>query len=336
MHFENRYFDSGFGREIAWDIPLIDGYEHVVAARADMAHEIQNADVLWLHGWQSPLIRRALRLAKNVGTPVFMRGENCDVAMPDPPGLRGIAKRLYLSRIFAKCHSFLAIGSANRAYYEKRGIDPSRIFMMPYAVDNEAFASAAAVARPQRSNLRTSLGIAPDAQIILFAGKLSRRKRPDLLIEAVHLLVKQGQSPTLLFVGDGEMRQQLEQLAPHAAFAGFINQSKLPDYYDLADVFVLPSEREPWGLAVNESMACGTPVVVSDEVGCAPDLVDGRSGIVFASGSASSLADALTTSLSRSAEMGAYAARKILSTSFEADISGLRQALNALGDQDAN
>ena len=134
--------------------------------------------------------------------------------------------------------------------------------------------------------------------------------------------------PAVIFVGDGEDKSALKDLAPDAIFPGFVNQGDLPAYYDLADVFVLPSEKEPWGLAVNEAMACGTAVVVSDQVGCAPDLIDKSVGAVFPSGDADALADALTQCLAHADEMGKQAAAKISGWDFDADIKGLLAALD--------
>jgi glycosyltransferase involved in cell wall biosynthesis len=329
---DHRYFDTGFGRDVSWDVDLTGGYDHVAATDTDLSSEIGRSDVVWLHGWQTPFMRRALKIAASAGKPVLMRGENCDLAMPDGPGVKGWLKRRYISGIFRRCDGFLAIGTANRQYYLRRGVEERRIFSMPYAIDNDAFSAIARDRRKDRDTLRKALGIAPSQKVILFAGKFERRKKPDLLAEAVQCNDWGSQAPALVYVGDGEMREQLKAQVPDARFPGFVNQGDLPAYYDLADVFVLPSEREPWGLAVNEAMACGTAVVVSDQVGCAPDLVDGRSGLVFPTGDAAALGLALETCLDRSDEMGKHALDRIRGWSFEQDVEGLTQAVSAVAD----
>lgn len=318
------YFDDGFGREIRWDVELRGGYTSQALAETSLAAEIQAADVVWLHGWHSPMLLRALGLAKVYRRPVLMRGENQDQAMPDGSGLRGWLKRRYLGWIFRRCAAFLAIGDANRAYYQARGIGPERIFPMPYAVDNTAFANLAAQA--DRAGLRRELGIPEGAKVVLFAGKFQRRKRPDLLVEAWRRLAEP--RPVLLMVGDGEMRAGLEAgFEPGMVFTGFRNQGQLPGLYALADVFVLPSEREPWGLAVNEAMACGTAVVVSDQVASGRDLVDAACGAVFPAGDAQALAGALEGVLARSEAMGKAAAARMGQWDFETDAAGLNRAL---------
>src|SRR5205823_1157153 len=112
-----------------------------------------------------------------------------------------------------------------------------------------------------------------------------------------------GPAARLWVLGDGPERPELEALAGEVAprqvfWHGFINQSQMPSLLAAADAFVLPSEDEPWGLAVNEAMACGLPAVCSDRVGCVPDLVrDGVTGFCYPVGDVMALADRLSTLL---------------------------------------
>jgi len=329
---EHRYFDEGFQREVRWDVPLTDGYEFTALGDTSLEYEISNCDTLWVHGWQTAALRRAVRIAAGSGIPVLMRGENCDLAMPDGAGIRGWLKRRYLQRIFANCSAFLAIGSLNRAYYIARGVHDARIFHVPYAIDNTAFNEAADRAQAARPSLKEQLGIAAETPVILYAGKLSRRKHPELLADAARTLTDMTPKPALVYAGDGEMMTEMKKHAPDALFAGFVNQSELPAFYAMADVFVLPSEKEPWGLAVNEAMACGTAVIVSDQVGAAPDLVDDTCGAIFDSGNVAALAKALRTCLPTSGEMGARARRKIAGWNFAADVEGLKRALRYVSE----
>ena len=145
--------------------------------------------------------------------------------------------------------------------------------------------------------------------------------------------------PYLVVVGDGEQRAQLEAQAQQlrledVRFAGFRNQSELPRFFQLADVFVLPSRHEPWGLIVNEAMASGCPVIVSTDVGCHADLVtDGVEGCVFPVGDIPALTQALHRvffSPGSAATMGEAARRRISTWTYEEDIQGLRRALAAV------
>ena len=325
---EGVHFDPGFGREIAWDVPLRDGYDNVAAAETDLKREIGGADVVWMHGWQGIFMGRALRMARQLGKPVLMRGENWDGAMPDGSGLRGWLKRRYLAWIFRHCRGFLCIGAANRAYYRRHGIPDDRLFDMPYAIDNDAFAARAAAA--DTVALRRELGLPEDSRVLLYAGKLSRRKHPDVLLAAWQQADWQGSRPALLFVGDGEMAAELRQSSEgleDVVFAGFRNQGELPGFYALADIFVLAASAEAWGLAINEAMACGTGVIASTECGAAADLVGPDTGYAVRPDDAAALAYILPFAIDRAAELGDGARRRIAGWNFTADIAGLKQAL---------
>lgn len=326
---ETGYHDPGFGRAVRWDVPLRDGYDSAVGG--DLVAEIAAADVVWLHGWQGARMRRALMLARRFAKPVLMRGENTDDAMPDGAGPRGWLKRRWLAWVFARVDRFLAVGSANAAYYRARGVAEGCIDHVPYAVDNESFATAAARARSAEPALRRALGLDPHRPVVLYAGKFIDRKNPHVLLEAWKRAPWPGRPPHLLFVGDGELRRRLEAAAePGVVFAGFRNQSELPALYAMADVFVLAAEREPWGLAVNEAMACGTAVIVGDRVGAAADLVDSTCGATVPAGDPDALAAALVDVLGRAETAGRAAAAKVAGWNFAADLDGLRLALAAV------
>lgn len=329
------HHDPGFGATIAWRVPLTEGYAFAVEPRTErLADHITGADAVWLHGWQGRRMRRALGFAHRAGVPVLMRGENTLAAMPDRWGPRGMLKRRFLAAIFDRCLAFLTVGAANEAYYRAHGVDPARLFAMPYAVDNAFFRAGAAAAEMGREAFRAELGLEPDRPVMLYAGKLLGRKNPDVLIAAFAALdrARLGR-PYLLFVGEGEMRARLERRTAGDAdirFLGFQDQRRIAAFYDLADVFVLASHREPWGLAVNEAMNGACAVVVSDQCGCAPDLVDADCGVVVRPGDAAALATALDGLLAdrdRLRRMGEASAARIAGWSFDADLDGLRAAL---------
>lgn len=334
-------FDAGFGRAVAWDVPVLDGYAHAIAADGQSLRPLMaNADAVWMHGWAGPRQRAALRLARTLGLPVLMRGENTDAAVPDGWGPRGWLKRRYLDWVFDRCDAFLAVGGANRRYYLARGVPEAAIFSMPYAVDNDFFRDRCAGAHPARDDLRAALGLEPDRPVILFAAKLQVRKGLDTLLDAFAELDRaRSRDPYLLVVGDGEQRGLAESAAardPAVRYAGFRNQTELPAFYDLADVFVLASRREPWGLAVNEAMNGACAVVVSDECGCAEDLIDDACGRVVPAGKADALAAALADILAdegRAQSMGRASRARVAEWTYDLDVQGLKRALSALGLQ---
>jgi glycosyltransferase involved in cell wall biosynthesis len=213
---------------------------------------------------------------------------------------------------------------------------------MPYAVDNEFFQQQIAQVQPDRERLREELRLKRHRPIILFASKFQSRKRAFDLLESYICLSPDGIHepwPYLLFIGDGAERSRLEdRVKPlgwtSVQFLGFKNQTELPRYYDLCDIFVLPSEYEPWGLVVNEVMNAEKAVIVSDHVGCGLDLVsDGQNGYVVPVGDVQLLAERLhrlVTHPELLREMGQASHKRIAQWSFTQDWEGLLQALTRL------
>src|SRR6185503_3021882 len=178
------------------------------------------------------------------------------------------------------------------------GVPVYRVFRTPHAVDNELFAATASTYRApeDRAEARRRFGIAPDAFVPLFVGKLVGSKRPLDLVRAAARL---GAGVSVLVAGSGpldaEMRAEAATVGVDLKAIGFVNQTGLGQVYAIADCLVLPSDSaETWGLVVNEALATGLPVVVSDAVGCVPDLLrDGESGYVYPLGDVTALASSL-------------------------------------------
>jgi glycosyltransferase involved in cell wall biosynthesis len=278
--------------------------------------------------------------AKRLGMKVLLRDEATAIGTQRGPARR-VAKQVFFSWLRRAVDAFLAIGTLNRRYYEGYGIAGERIFSMPYAVDNRLFQSRAQKAAAHREKLRKAHNLEPGRPVLLFVGKLIERKRPGDLPEAYAEMVRgegAGANAYLLFAGEGNLRPQLQARAAalgldSVRFLGFRNQGELPAFHDLCDVFVMPSVYEPWGLVVNEVMNAGRPVVISDEVGCGPDLIrNGVNGVVFKARDIAALHCALTDLLSdsaRLARMGDKSLERINQWSFEEDVQGLRAALSA-------
>jgi glycosyltransferase involved in cell wall biosynthesis len=294
--------------------------------------------VLWIHGYMRAFNLAAIAVAKRLGIKVLIRDEATPIS-----ARRGAVRRAIKRALFAGlerlCDGFLAIGSLNREYYRSYGISTNRIFDVPYAVDNEFFESRARVAARSRIQLRAALELNGDRPVILNVAKMTGRKRACDLLDAYANLSPDGRAEpnaSLVFVGDGEKRAELESRAAALGwnsirFAGAINQTQLPAYYDLCDIFVLPSIREPWGLVVNEAMSAGCAVVVSDEVGCGPDLVrHGQNGYTFRAGDIDQLAHTLkllTANPVQRREMAEKSRQLICRWSFEQDVMGLKAAV---------
>jgi len=209
------------------------------------------------------------------------------------PWRRRLLKKLFLPLFFKLIDGFMAIGKLNREYYEHYGASKDKLYLAPYAVDNEWFFAQKDLYLPQKQKLKEELGIPPEGKVILYAAKFLKRKRPMDLIRAFERLNLP--DVFLVMVGDGEERAACEDYVKTRKlqgvyFVGFKNQSELPKFYAIADVFVLPSEDEPWGLVLNEAMCFGLPVIATDQVGAAYDLIrHGENGFVYPVGDIESL-----------------------------------------------
>ena len=349
---------ADFGQTIQWDVPLLEGYKHVVLPAIGPREEKDlgfwkplnhglaarlsegGFDALWIHGYARWLHWSAMASARRRGIKVLLRDEATPISAPRGPAKRA-AKRLFFAGLNRMVDAFLAIGTLNRRYYVEHGVAAERVFPVPYAVDNARFKADAATAAAGREAYRAQLGLEPGRPILLFAAKLIERKRPSELIAAFAKIHRDPslRRPYLVFAGDGPLRGRLEQdaarLAPDAVkFLGFQRQTELPRCYDLCDAFVLPSGIEAWGLVVNEVMCAGRAVIVSDMVGSAPDLVrPGENGAIFRTDDVEDLARAIHEVLrdeSRLAAMGRRSLEIIDRWSFEEDVAGLRQALAAV------
>lgn len=349
-------FDGGFGRPVRWDVPLLDGYDYEILpgigarsigwARLNpaVARRLWHGrfDAVLVHGYTRLTNLIAIGAAKRLGVRVLVRDEAHEASSRRGRAKRVAGKAFYrlLDRL---CDAFLAIGTLNARYYENLGISPNKIFLMPYAVDNDFFRSGATHAAGSRAELRRKLSLPPDRPVILFSGKFCERKRPQDLLRAYFSLSGDGiaEPPAcLLFAGEGALRLQLESEVQargwrSVKFLGFKNQTELPALYDLCDLLVLPSLIEPWGLVVNEAMNAGCAIIVADRVGCGPDLVrPGVNGFIFKAGDVEQLTVSMREAIADPARLSAMgeASRGIVRRwSYDQDITGLRSAFAALG-----
>ena len=316
--------DPEFGQAFAWDVPLLEGYRYKflpgLFREADntsparqlnpsIVNEItpRRFDALWVHGYMGNTARLAILTALMKGVPVLMRGESHLRAEP-PSAAKKCAKYLALRALFSRLAGFLYIGTLNKTYYQHFGVPESRLFWCPYTVDNAFFRRYAEALAPQRHELRAQWGIHDDRPLILFAGKLVAVKQPLYFSRPTAGCVRD-KSCALLMAGDGPLRGELEaeirrSAIPDVHITGFLNQTEIPNAYAAADLLALPSRAEPWGLVVNEAMNFSLPIVVSDRVGCGPDLVtSGVNGEVFEHNSAGALERVLERCVSHPARL---------------------------------
>ncbi len=284
---------AGFGAAFRWDVDLLSGYAHSflrnVAAEPDAGRfngcdtpEIGarlrdgRFDAVLALGWHLKSQLQGIVAAKRQGLAVMIRGDSqLGISRSLSKRVAKIAAYPLLLRTF---DAALYVGARNRDYYRHYGYPDKRLFHSPHAIDTDWFAARAGPA--VRGAKRAQLGLGDADRAVLFAGKLLPFKRPLDAVGAVAGLRESGSPARLLVAGSGDLSAALHAEARRRAVPvldlGFLNQSEMPAAYAAADALILPSTgRETWGLVCNEALACGTPIVVSGEAGCAPDLCRG-------------------------------------------------------------
>lgn len=341
--------DRTFGVSFQWDIPLLDGYEsefipnrssdpgthHFLGLNNPRLNESLhewNPDAILLFGYTYFTHLRLILSPKLKRIPLIFRGDSHELA-----GSTTWKRRIgaFIRRlVFRRFSAFLAVGKANRDYYTQHGVPTSRIHHCPHCVDNERFQSMQTQTRCEAKRWKLELEIPDNALVLLFVGKFEEQKCPLLLLEAFCELEVQEIPVYALFVGDGHLKEFIQQRAKEderVKLIPFQNQSDIPKVYALGDVLVLPSNSETWGLVVNEAMNMGLPAIVSDHVGCGPDLViHGRTGWIFPAGDAQALKAILRDAVSdpkRLREMGQAARERISNYSYAVATDSLLEVL---------
>jgi glycosyltransferase involved in cell wall biosynthesis len=298
-HGYSPVFDPGFGATISWNIDLLSNYNHKFLSSngkrgcsqfLTLTRWIRKQDAVVIHGYTHPWMLAAIVICRTLRIPYLLRGDSQPNSQA--PGAQRALRHAIASSAVRGSSACLSIGQLNESFYRKYGA--KNTIFAPYSVDDERFAKAPTTGR---SELLAACGLSDNAPVIIFCGKLYAGKRPLDLVSAVRLLT---QDVSVIFIGDGVLANTIRaSIEPGmGVVTGFVNQSELPAYYHAADILVLPSEAEKWGLVVNEAMAAGVVPVVSDRVGAAPDLVQGI-GEIYPCGDIKSLAAALGRTLTR-------------------------------------
>lgn len=345
---------TGFGSSFEWDTALLDGYRMQVVREPKHSDSLSagsffglnvpeiaatviagSPDVTLIPGWYSATLVRAAFACRRMGIPVICRSDMQLGRIRD--SLREAAWELKTRAMLRLFTHFLSVGKRHTEYLDHFGVSGDRIFFAPHCVDNDFFAKSAEpyFEKATRAEARRQLGVPPDDFVVLYVGKLENKKRPW---DAVLACAALGPAVTLLIVGSGEAEARCRDAARasnvNVVFNGFLNQSELGRAYALADCLVLPSDYgETWGLVVNEAMATGLPCVLSDAVGCGPDLiVAGRTGYTYPLGSVeafSSALDSLREQLRAGHRFSTDCREHIGGYSLEKATEGLLSACNA-------
>jgi glycosyltransferase involved in cell wall biosynthesis len=305
-------FDPEFETTVKWDIPLLSGYpwSHVPnkGSNTESFQGLYNPGlwklirtgrydaVISFVGYVRATFWVTYLAAKFSGARFLFGTDATTLAPRDGRAWKRSFKNVVWPKLFGLADQVIVPSSGTLDLMQSLGLPPERITLTPYTVDNDWWIEQCK--KVDRSAVRASWGASPEDLVILFSAKLQSWKRPlDLLQAFARATIS---NALLVFAGEGPLREQLESeaktlgVASRVRLLGFVNQGMLPSVYRSADVMVLPSEYEPFGVVVNEAMCCGCAVVVSDCVGAAKDLVaptDG--GLIYPCGDIEGLTSVL-------------------------------------------
>lgn len=262
-----------------------------------------------------------------------MRAEFSDLSYGARSPLKQLARTAYLRWFYRRVDRFCFPGEMGKAHLLRHGVPAAKLFFSPYSVDDEQ------IQRQQgqwtKPAARKQLGLAADDFVFLLSGKLIARKNPLAVVEAIRRMPR-SERVALVVIGDGELRANFEAearrlLGERLLAPGFVNQSQLGPYFVAADALLMPSLHETWGLVVNEAMHFGLPVIVSDRVGCHPNLVrEGETGFVYDAAQPEQLAghmQRLVDDPAAAAAMGHRAREQMVHYTIDASARGVFSAL---------
>jgi glycosyltransferase involved in cell wall biosynthesis len=338
--------EAGFGVEFDWDVSLLEGYQHRflrnVAAEPGVGTfgglntpEIsemisrERFDAVMVNGWHYKSAWQTMRACWKTGTPVMARSDSH--LYMQRSALKKAAKWPFYRWFIPRLDACLAVGTWSKEYFQHYGAKADRIFIVPHVIDDSYFCRETTRVLSQRNELRARWGLEAGVTVFLFAGKFIEKKRPMDVVQAIDRATKQGARVAGLMVGDGWLRQKCEEFVKKSnvpvRFAGFLNQSEIVKAYVAADVLILASESETWGLVVNEAMACGLPCLVSDQVGCGPDMIVANvTGAVFPVADIDGLAALMAVSPQHFSRMGENARTKAGAYSLNSAVEGIVRA----------
>ena len=317
----------------AFDTPVLDGYDWTHPPNwsprpsLDKFYGLVNPGVVRLalrsdcvvvfgHNYVSFWL--AICAAKLARKPLILTTDATRLDSSSGSGWKTRLKRRVLPFLYNRVADMVLVPStAGQRFVCSLGVAEERVALTPYVVDNEAIARTAA--RSDRTRTRAELGVPPSAPVAVFCAKFIARKRPHDVLRAF----AQANVPAsyLVMVGDGPLMESLKEeaarlnITERVRFTGLVKYSRLPEVYAASDLLVFTSEEEPYGLPVNEAMVCGLPVVASDQIGAAHDLVrEGLTGYTYPCGDVGKLAATLRELLpdgERLRKMGAAARQRM-------------------------
>ena len=256
-------------------------------------------DVVVIMSWMNPTWWLTILACLRFRIPMmYMTDANVSAERLNRGWKSWIKRKVLRNLLFPVITGFLCSGTANRQLYTYYGVPENKLFPFAYSWGYDHFIEESKYLKNRKAELRRNYGLPHDAVVILYCGRFSSEKGSINLIEAYGLVAHSKKA--LVLVGDGRLRSPMEELVNRQGmrsvyFMGYKRREAIGRLYALADIFVLPSRKETWGMVVNEALCFSLPMIVSDQVGAGMDLViPHENGYIFPAGDVAALADGIS------------------------------------------
>lgn len=338
-----------FKSDIAWDIDLLKDYPSEfmknygnrgrggVFARVNIGIFsrvlVEKPDVILFKGYTTASDWLLMILSLVSKTKIIFRGEAILNKHQDPDSFKQMMKKFVITKWLSLCDAVMFSCAGNKEYFKYFGVPETKLFPIPCAVDNEFFRGYERLYRAEKGAIRAAVGIPEDNLVVLFSARFTIRKRPMDLLTAISKI--DNANITVLFVGDGPEKDIIKDFAKnngiHTVFTGFVNQTEISKYYSVADLGTVISDYDPSPKAMNEAMNFRLPIIVSDAVGTAFDLVkDGHNGFIVEVGDIDAIAskiDFFNKNRGEMMRMGENSFDCVEKWNFVEDVKGIEQAI---------
>jgi len=323
-----------------WDIPILEGYKYKFISCLNIKGYIKDLlnedyDVIVIEGYNSLYSWLTMIIAWVIRKiPVIFR---CDSTLLHNNNiLKSLVKKIILKIVFYISSAYLYIGTLNKKFYQYYKIPQEKLFLVPYAVDNDLIMRKTNIFRRKKNEYKKQLGISEDMYVISGILKFVQRESPMDLLKAYNSLYQKNIKVALVLVGDGKQRTALEEYIKqyqlnNVYLVGYIKYSELPKFYAITDIFVHPAIRGSWKLSINEAAAASLPIITTDLVGSAKDLIkEGSNGFIYHAGDIKELAEKLEILIKNRnlmTKMGQESQKIILSWDYKQCVKGFVEAV---------
>jgi glycosyltransferase involved in cell wall biosynthesis len=346
-----------FNKKIKWDIDPLGGYSHEFMKNYSFRPHggffsrvnlgifkfilKDKPDVVIFKGYTNFSDWMVMLLSLVSKTKIIFRGEANLRGNDSSISFKKKYKKIILINWLKLCDVVMYSCTGNREYWEYYGVDKVKMFPIPCAVDNDFFREQKIAYTPRESEIKKTLGICSDNLIVLFSARFTSRKRPLDLLKAISNI--DHSNITVLFVGDGPERSNMEKYVQkhhiNAIFTGFVNQTEISKYYSISNLNVVISDYDPSPKAMNEAMNFKLPIIVTDIVGTAHDLVkDGKNGFVVKVGDIDLIAekiDFLNKNRKELVRMGNNSFDIVEGWNFKEDVNGILGAIDYITEKNS-